>query len=134
MIETGVIETWLYGLLTGDTTLNAQNGGRVYGYLAPMGAALPLTVFQPQSLSDVPAIGSHAFARNLYTVKMVGKTDDMAALQAGSDRIDALLEGTIVASGGLQLRMRRQMAVSYVETQDNTRFAHLGAVYRIYAS
>lgn len=134
MIETGPIEKWLYTLLTGDATLAAQNGGRVYGYLAPENKGYPYTLYHPQALGGSGALGGRGVAKDLYTVKMVGNTDDLEALQAGADRIFTLLDGTIVAHGGMQLRVKWVKSVSYIETKNDSRFSHLGAVFRIAAS
>lgn len=128
------VEKWLYSILHGDSALTTENGGRVVSRLAPEVTGLPLTVFASQVLGGIPSIGGKGLSRSLYVVKMVGANDDMTLLDAGAKRIEVLLSDVTGTQDGLTIRSRWEQDEAYIETREDGRFAHLGAIYRIIAS
>lgn len=133
MIETARVEEWLYTLLSGDATLSAIVGSRVYGYVAPAGTTSPWVVFNYQSGHDVRGMGpARIMVSAQYQVKAVGQYDGFGMLKSVADRIDALMQG---ASGsvvdGQVLACVRQSPVAYVEVSDGMQYRHLGGLYWI---
>lgn len=135
MIETTRIDEWLYTLLSADTELNAVVDDRVYGYVAPQGAAMPFVLFAYQGGRDVRGVGpSRIMASALYQVKVVGEGASFSGLEAIADRLDALLQG---ASGsvtdGAVLMCVREQPIVYVEVDNGVQYRHLGGLWRIIA-
>ena len=128
------IEKWLYSVLSADSALNTENGGRLVCRLAPEVTSLPLTVFANQSQGSIPSLGGRGISRDVYVVKMVGANDDMTLLQAGANRISALLDDASGTQDGLLIRSKFDSSEAYIETREDGRFAHLGAFFRIVAS
>lgn len=129
------VDQWLYGLLTGDPTLAGLVGGRVYGYVAPEGAALPFVVYSHQAGSDVRGNGPTRFmASLLYQVKAVGAGASFQPLKAIADRLDALLQGAsgTVADGRVLVCVREQ-PIAYVEIDNGIIYRHAGGLWRIHA-
>lgn len=134
-METTAVERWLYGLLAGDATLAGLVGDRIYAYVAPLGAALPLVVFAQQAGTDVRVVGpGRLMAALLYQVRAVGPGPSAAVVAPVAARLDALLQG---ASGsvvdGVVLGCTREQPLSYVETEGGESYRHLGGIYRIWA-
>jgi len=135
MIESARVEQWLYELLAGDQTLAGLVSGRIYGYLAPPGAALPLVIYSYQSGHDVRGVGpTRVMAEATYQVKAVDRGPSFANVKAIADRLDSLLQG---ASGdvvdGQVLMCVRENQVAYVEVDSGIQYRHLGGLYRIVA-
>ncbi|HXF08991.1 MAG TPA: DUF3168 domain-containing protein [Candidatus Acidoferrales bacterium] len=135
MIESVRVDQWLYGLLSGDATLNGLVNGRIYGYLAPQDAALPFVLYSHQSGVDVRGVGpTRIMVGFIYQVKAVGQGPSFAPLQPIADRIDTLLQG---ASGsvvdGLVLACVRESTVAFVEVESGVQYRHLGGLWHIIA-
>ncbi len=108
----------------------------MYAYQAPSEATFPLIIFARISGRDLRGVGSaRILANELYEVKAInrGTTVGFAALRAIGDRIDALLNGAsgAVADGQI-LACVRENALSYLETDADQIYCHLGGIYRIY--
>lgn len=135
MIETIRIEQWLYTLLSGDATLTALVGARIYAYVAAQGAAMPFVVFNLQDGSDVMGVGTaRIMFDGLYQVKGINEASSFASLKPIADRIDTLLQGNSgsVLDGAI-LACTREQPLSYVETDEDRQYRHLGGLYRILA-
>lgn len=133
MIEPVYADQWLYSKLTTDATLASLLSGRVYSYMAPLGAAFPVIIYAYQGGTDVSEVGGYRiFNSGLYQVKAVGKGESMAALAAIANRLDAVLHrASGTATGGAILACVRERPVSYSEYTTGMRYNHLGGIYRI---
>ena len=139
MSEVLGLETWLYGLLNGDTGTGGVStlvAGRIYTDEAPSGSVYPLVLLSAQSPGiDVVSIGPHRVIVNtLYWVRVVGKGASKVALEAIFDRIDVLLQ----AAGGVTTKVRvlmvnrEQTLLLPPATVDGVRYVQLGALWRCY--
>lgn len=133
--ETVVVERWLYGLLSGDTALAAAVSARIYGYVAPLGTAFPLVIFQTQGGLDVRGVGPTRIMSDLtVVVKAIDRAEGFGTLATIAARIDALLQGASgAATGGLVISCVREQPFSLVEVIDGAQYRHLGGIYRIAA-
>lgn len=135
MIENTLVETWLYGKLSGDATLTAKVGARIYSYVAPTTATTPYVVFSAQSPGfDVMGVGTARVMLNcLYQVKVVVQDASFNTAKDAADRIDELLHGaTGTPSGGEVLGCVREGPLAYAEISDGIEYRHLGGLYRIW--
>lgn len=135
MAETLVAEQWLHSVLSGDTALSTAVGGRIYGYLAPAGAAFPFVVYQNQAGRDVMGTGpTRIMANLLYIIKVIGETKSFGTIEAAANRIDAVLHA---ASGsnvrGTVIACVRERPFSLVESSPSGEYRHLGGIYRLFA-
>jgi hypothetical protein len=140
MQETFRAEQWLYGLLSSDAGAGGVNtlvGGRIYAYLAPLGAPFPLVVFSHQGGHDVRGVGPmRVMASMVYQVKVIGEGTavNFGAVKVIADRIDALLQGASgVVVDGQVLSCVREQGISYVENRGADVYSHLGGLYRLQA-
>lgn len=137
MIELPRIEEWLYSTLSTDSQLTTALGGRrIYGYVAPQGAAMPYVILSHQGGHDVRGVGpGRIMASVLYQVKVVGEGASFNGIKSAADRLDALLQG---ASGsvvdGAVLACVREQPLAYVEVDSGAQYRHLGGLYRIMAT
>jgi hypothetical protein len=133
VIETLRVDQWLYGVLSGDSTLSALVAGRIYSALAPQDAALPFVVFNQQAGVDVRGVGPYRIMTSLvYQIKAIGRGGSFQPIAAIADRLDQLLQG---ASGsvvdGRILMCVREQPLAYVEVEDGVHYRHLGGLWRI---
>lgn len=137
-IETvDIIETWLYGVLSGDSTLSGLVGGRISNTLSSTALTPPYVTFLMQSSRDVTGhSGDRISTDNLYIVKAVSQTASWAQGRALAARIDLLLHrpASVVTTGGGSLSCTREQIVQYPEVQDSIQYRHIGGIYRIRAS
>lgn len=133
MIEPVYADQWLYSKLTTDATLASLLSGRVYSYMAPLGAAFPCIIYAYQGGADTAVVGGYRiFNSGQYQVKAVGQGESMAALAAIANRLDTVLHraaGTV--TGGAILACVRERPLSYAEFTNGLRYNHLGGIYRI---
>lgn len=135
MIETTLVESWLYSRLSGDATLVSKVGTRIYAYVAPATADTPFVVFTAQSPGfDVMGVGTARVMLNcLYQVKVVVQDGSFNGAKDAADRIDALLHGaTGTPAGGQVLGCVREGPLAYAEVSDGIEYRHLGGLYRIW--
>lgn len=135
MAETLVVEEWLYTVLSGDAVLSAAVGGRIYGYVAPTGAALPYVIYQQQAGRDIAGVGpARIMSTFSYIVKCVAKGNSFAGIEVAANRIDAVLQA---ASGsnvrGTVIACVREAPFALVESTDTGQYRHLGGSYRLWA-
>lgn len=135
MVEVTRVDQWLYETLSGDPTLSALVGGRIYSYLAPPTAALPFVLFAHQAGRDVRIVGGRRVLVDMvYQVKAVGSGGSFQPLKSIADRLDALLQG---ASGsvvdGVVYMCVREQPLAYVEVEKGVEYRHLGGFWRIIA-
>lgn len=135
MIETTLVESWLYSRLSTDAALAAEVGNRIYAYVAPARTATPYVVFSAQSPGfDVMGVGTARVMLNcLYQVKVVVQDASFSGAKKAADRIDELLHGaTGTPAGGQVLGCVREGPLAYAEVSDGVEYRHLGGLYRIW--
>lgn len=129
MAETALAFEWLYTRLSGDATLQALVGQRVYRHIAPAGAALPCVVLSYQASSDLTMVSTNrVWAAVIVSVKVVGKGGSYGTLRAAYDRIDELLHG---ASGGAVIACVREFQFDYAEMDNGVVYENVGGQYRL---
>lgn len=128
-IETARAYAWLYSTLTGDATLQALVGTRVYRDVAPAAASYPLVVFSLQAGTDLMVVGATRVWSNLVcVVRAVGLAQTYATLQQIASRIDELLHAAV---GTDVLMCVREVPIDYTETDYGESYAHVGGQYRL---
>lgn len=135
MIETTLVESFIYDKLSSDATLTAAVGGRIYSYVAPARTATPYVVFNAQSPGfDVMGVGTARVMLNcLYQVKVVVQDASFSKATDAANRIDALLHGAMgYPSGGEVLGCVREGPLAYAEVSDGIEYRHLGGLFRIW--
>ena len=130
-------DTWLYGQLSADSTLNALG---IYGHVVPSGVSFPLIQFRALSSTDAQTgVGATIIMANLlYVVVAVQEfrtgRPSFAPLEDYADRIHTQLHkhsGTI-ASGQI-LASVRDSPFRNVYQQDGITYYELGGIYRVFA-
>jgi hypothetical protein len=136
---------WLYARLSGDATLQAEVGQRIYADFAPDTdpatgdpPAYPLVVFHEQSTAPdtLGAGAARVLTQPLYCVKVIGEGVGYPALQAAADRIDALLSpvsGQSVTIGGQTYTVGsyRERPLAHAAPENGIRYSYLGGLYRL---
>lgn len=143
VIEALIVDEWLFARLNGDATLRAILGvqvgeRRVSSVVAPsVWGDGPFVTFAEQSpMADTIVVGgARVFARGLYTVKAIRKTDTWTTLRSAAERVDALLHGaTGTAGGGQVLAFHRDSTLRFIERDESgAEWRHLGGTYRVTA-
>ena len=129
----------LYGVMAGDTTLNALLGTPPTGFAkslyyqqAPQGAGFPYVIFQHQAGTPAYAMAERAYENDVWLIKGVDRSTNADPVDTIASRLDALLtDGTLSISGQTQLYLRRESDVSYQETVDGVRYLHSGSLFRL---
>lgn len=134
-------ETWMYGVLAGDTTLanlvTTNNIKRIGLHPLPAEvAAYPLVTFQLQSSTDHRAVGNlRTWITALYLVQGIDQTADRAGtLKTIADRIDALLHRASwqsAGSDGTLIACLREGSFAQTENDEGRRYERLGGFYRV---
>lgn len=136
-VETVAADQWLFGALSGDASLSALVGGRVYGHVAPQGAQMPFVLFQQQAAgADVRGVGpARIMANLLYVVRIVAESSSFGgSVQTAAGRIDAVLQaasGTVLAGTVLACVRERPFAMTETD-EDGRQYRHLGGIYRMF--
>lgn len=134
MIETTLVDAWLYTKLSSDATITSLVAARIYGYTAPPTPTFPYIIFNHQGSADVSAVGGYRiFNSGVYQVKAVAQSTSAATAKTIADRIDTLLQrayGTV--TGGYVLGCVREQPLVYVEITNGIQYRNLGGLYRIY--
>ena len=132
--EIVLVDKWLYDTLKVDATLAGFVSTRIYSYLVPTGSGFPSVVYTYQGSMDAVAVGGIRIMNSgMYLVKAITQDNSMiGAAKSISDRIDALLHGSIgTVAGGIVLACIREYPIAYVEYLNGLRYNHSGGVYRI---
>ena len=136
--EMGLTADFVYEQLTGDVTLAALVGSRVYRNLAPPGAALPYVIFGFVASVDRNNVGSRSimFTRPILDIKGVVAGTDSAAADAIADAIHGAVNGKQrldVSVGELIiLGCRRENIIEFVELTEDQQYCHRGGEYRLF--
>ncbi len=142
--ETTGIATWLYGLLSGDATLQGFVGvppaARVYddhsAQGVPVVAGVPILTFRPQLFHPDTRIvaGYRIVSRITYLVKAIGQTASFVELSPIASRVDFLLQGASGTGGGFAiLSCVRERGFTLAEVADGKEYRHLGGFYTVVA-
>lgn len=133
MSELVAAEQWLTTVLTGDSTLSASVGLRVYGHIVPEGTAYPYIWITNQAATDVMGVGPARILTNtLYAVRAVVQDTTFVNLNTLADRIDTVLHaasGTVAA--GTVMACVRVRPFVMVEPVGGVQYRHLGGIYRL---
>ena len=133
-----LVEPWLFGVLNGDTTLNALVGGRIESAIGPLSRSLvlPKIVFQCISARDIQnAQGLTLDTSSLYDITAIGLYDSWTPLIPVASRIHTLVQGVAYTfPGGGSLTCVRDMTIQRPEIVEGATYRHLGGMYRIRCS
>jgi hypothetical protein len=133
--ELGIIDQWLYETLTGDVTVAAAVGSRVYADVAPAGATYPCVVFSSMAPLDINGAGATRIAtKDLYLVRVIGKGGGFAAIDGAANAVDSLLKKAYEElTGGVILSCLRDKPFqrSEVDSESGATFYSRGGLYRI---
>jgi len=133
-----LVEPWLYGVLNGDSTLNALVSGHIENTIGTLAdsLALPKIVFQCISPRDVQnAQGLTIDTSNLYDITAVGLCDSWTPLIPIASRVHQLIQGIAYTfPGGGSLTCVRDMVIQRPEIVEGATYRHLGGMYRIRCS
>lgn len=122
----------LYAKLTGDATLAALIGTRVYDGIAPQSATYPLVVLQHQAGVDAYTFAGRAFEDHVWLVRAVDKAGSADTADDIAARIDDVLtDGALAITGRRQLYLKRETTVRYPEVDGDITYRHSGATFRL---
>lgn len=138
-METSVAETWMYGVLVGDSTLMAEVTG-VYFHQVPLTAELPIVLTTYHLGNDVRGVGPTIIAASLeYVVRVLTDQSSFVGIAAAADRIQQLLHAARgTALGGAVVSCIRVRPFLMIEETDNrtegaVAIRHLGGIYQVMA-
>lgn len=135
MSETLVAERWLTDILSNDTTLTGLINGRVYGYVAPENADLPLVIFKFFDGADETGVGAvRLYSALQYIVEVIGEGESFVALETIANRVDVLLHGknNLLVDGGNIVECIRVRPTASVEViEGGLQYRHLGGIYQL---
>lgn len=126
--------TYVYGVLSADSTLTTYVPGGIYRDLAPAGATPPYIIMSRQSGVDVVSgTADRIFSDDLYQIKVVGpQALYTAQIEPGYDRVDTLLQKTSnYQTGGKILACYREQPFHVTELVNGLAWDNLGGLYRI---
>lgn len=128
-------DRWLRGKITGDATLAAAVGTRVYSDLAPDDAAFPLVILVQLSDPAVRGVGpAIIMSGGLYAVKVCGKGVPFSMLEPAADRLRAVLHAASGAvAGGSVVACVYQSRARLTEIIEGVAYRQLIQTYRIYS-
>lgn len=134
MTELTASESWLYARLSGDATLTALVGGRIYDSLAGRSTAYPLVTFQFQGGRDVLGVSAQMLmGQEVYQVAATGRATTYTALKPIARRIHDLLHGRRGRTAdGLIYACVREQPLKLVYVEDGIQYCRLGGLYRLY--
>ena len=126
------LETSIFTLLTGGTALTAKlaTTTSIYPYVAPLGAAFPLVIFNLQGGGDT----NDTPRRNkdlVYQVKAVSDTTKFLAGEVDTEIDNLLHETVLTVSGWTNYWCARETDIGYQESKDGAIYWHVGGLYRI---
>lgn len=132
-MNTTVVEKWLRATLTGDATVHATVGDRIYRWPAPAGVTYPCVTYDYQGTDMDGTLGDgDALSALTYRVVVICRSADALSLDTVASRIDTLLDGVSSTQDGTVLRFTRMEDVSEPEVSNAERYETLGGVYRVW--
>jgi len=144
--ELNGVSEWLYARLTDDPDGVASDGqpyqglnslvrGRVYQFLVPEGGGFPCAVFTFLSGRDLKGTGGRrVFSRGLFHVKGICEGNSFTVAGKIADRIDARLQQSEGAEGGIVIGCNRERVLQAVDDDEGVRHNTLGGEYAFWIS
>jgi len=132
--EVEIALAWLYGAMTGDSTLTALVPGGFWRAYAPPSTSPVYVIFGLQSGgNDTLTMNAvRLLANPLYQIKAVGPASNMQAILDAASELDNLLKrtsGTIV--GGYVGACYREQPLSVDELVNGEVWSNVGGMYRL---
>lgn len=126
----------MWTVLSGDTTLNAGVGGRIYADEAPQGAHAPMVIFAYLGGTErIRPLRDGRFTTALYLVRAIADGSSYETIEPIADRIDAVLtlgdQGTIVRDVRMTSIFREQPH-QRKDSENGKPSVYLGGFYRLY--
>jgi hypothetical protein len=126
------VQSWLYGILTGNATLTALHGNRVYEGSAPQGVVFPVVIFNYMAGRDVTLVeGTRSHTSSLWLVKVVDKAETFTSTATITSQIDALLHAKKETMDGINYSCLREEPFFLIEETDGVEYRHQGGMYRV---
>ena len=127
-----IVDPWVYGVLRGDSQVNAAVGGRISNGAALGPQATPYITFDMTSARDVTTHnGAIVHVDCVYQVKVIGQGGSYVPITPVAKRMHALLHvGSVTVPKGA-LSCTRERILRYTELDDSVQYRHLGGFYRI---
>lgn len=107
----GLVEQWIYGVLSTDSTLAGLVSTQIYAGVAPEGATYPLITYQSLGGVDTTAPGfMRVLTQFRYAVHCADRVGSILGLDAIAARVDTLLHGQTHAfsSGAFTVATQRE--------------------------
>lgn len=135
MIESNIAALAIYSTLSGDATLAALVGTRIYEDVRPEAEYVgPYIVFQLQASSnDVIGLGARrVWSPLLYTIRGIARASSYGGqLATIAERIDDLLHARYIETAYGRLWLWRERPFRMSETYQEVEYRHSGGIYRI---
>jgi hypothetical protein len=130
------IDQWIYGILGGDLALSTLVSGRVYGDMAPQGAAMPLVLFSFLGGADKVLTLRTRFTNAIYLVRAVASGSSYNTIEGIADRLDLLLTTSLSDQGFVLRDIRvsscsREQPHQRKDMENGVPVVYLGGFYRI---
>lgn len=128
-------ETWLYGVLSNDTTLLGYAPGGVFADLAPDGTLTPYVIFNAQSpgVNSLTMNGVRLLSNPLYQVVATGPASQMSSIANAAAEIDKLLKppasGTV--AGGYISSSYQETPLMLSQVINTVKWKSIGGLYRL---
>jgi hypothetical protein len=134
----GVVETWLYSKLTGNSAINAAISGHIFDSEIPqeLGEVYPCVLYAFIAGGDTMYASDRAFSVLLYKIVVVG-TGSFEQLDQIYTLVDALIHGgsgTINGGTGEIISCVRKQPLKFTETEQGGRkIRQSGGLYQFQA-
>lgn len=130
------IDQWVYGVLGGDITLAAAVSSRIYGDMAPQGAAMPLVLFSFLGGADKVLTLRTRLTNAIYLIRAVASGSSYNTAEAIADRMDLLLTSALPDLGTVVRDIRvssctREQPHQRKDMENGVPVVYLGGFYRI---
>lgn len=134
MNEILIVYSWIYSVLSGDSTITNAVGTRIYDSVSP-NLVYPYIIYNWQGGTDVTEVSAIRIMMNgLFQVKVVDKNTSFNTISPIAFRIDQLLHrASATTSNGIILSSKRELPISLVELNNEIHYRHLGGIYRIFS-
>jgi len=127
--ELSTAATHIYSKITGDATLAAAVGNRVYEDAAPSKTVYPCIVFSCITPNDSVSVGGVTIKSDLdYTIKVVGQNSSYALIDPVAARLKAVLHHS---ESGNVLSCIREKPFNRSYELNGVQYHERGGIYRI---
>lgn len=134
MNEILIVYSWIYSVLSGNTTITNAVGTRIYDSIVE-NPTYPYIIYNWQGGTDVTEVSAIRIMMNgLFQVKVVDKNTSFNTISPIAMKIDQLLHrASATTSNGIILSSKRELPISLVELNNEIQYRHLGGIYRIFS-